>query len=127
MKGLEQWVGVGAWGGGREGGRDGRRGSGGINELLSLGDITRDFPAVIDNHPTGPGPSFSLVHRRFLCVRSGINQKVRVRKTDIAASSPLPLGKRLIYCRCRRRPLASCKLIQMLPFYISSFCVETPK
>ena len=36
-----------------------------INELLSLGDITRDFPAVIDNHPIGPSPSFSLVHRRF--------------------------------------------------------------
>lgn len=101
-------------------------GSGGINELLSLGDITRDFPAVIDNRPTGPGPSFSLVHRRFLCVRSGINQEVRVRKTDITVSTPLPLGNRLIYGHCRRRPLASCKLIQMLPFYISSFCVETP-
>lgn len=36
-----------------------------INELLSLGDITHDFPAVIDNHPIGPSPSFSLVHRRF--------------------------------------------------------------
>lgn len=40
-------------------------GGGGINELLSLDDITRDFPAVIDNHPSGPSPSFSLVHRRF--------------------------------------------------------------
>lgn len=36
-----------------------------INELLSLGSITHDFPAVIDNHPIGPSPSFSLVHRRF--------------------------------------------------------------
>lgn len=36
-----------------------------INELLSLCDITRDFAAVIDNHPIGPSPSFSLVHRRF--------------------------------------------------------------
>lgn len=109
-------------------GREGGRGSAGINELLSLGDITRDFPAVIDNHPTGPGPSFSLVHRRFLCVRSGINQKVRVRKTDIGVSSPLPLGKRLIYGRCRRRPLASCKLIQMLPFYIFFLlCGNPPK
>lgn len=47
-----------AVGEGREGG--GGWGSGGINELLSLGDITRDFPAVIDNHPTGPGPHFHL-------------------------------------------------------------------
>lgn len=92
-----------------------------INELLSLGDITRDFPAVIDNHPIGPGPSFSLVHRRFLCVRSGINQKVWVRKTDIAVSSPLPFGKPLIYSRCRRQPLASCKVIQMLPFIFPPF------
>lgn len=36
-----------------------------INELLSLLDITHDFLAVIDNHPIGPSPSFSLVHRRF--------------------------------------------------------------
>lgn len=36
-----------------------------INELLSLSDITRDLPAVIDNHPIGPSLSFSLVHRRF--------------------------------------------------------------
>lgn len=43
-----------AWGGGW-----------GVNELLSLCNITRDFPAVIDNHPIGPSPSFSLVHRRF--------------------------------------------------------------
>lgn len=63
-----------------------------INELLSLGDTTHDFPAVIDNHPNGPSPSFSLVHRRFLCVRSGINQKVRVSKTDIVVRTPLPFG-----------------------------------
>lgn len=36
-----------------------------INEVLSLCDITHDFLAVIDNHPIGPSPSFSLVHRRF--------------------------------------------------------------
>lgn len=38
-----------------------------INELLSLCDITHDFLAVIDNHPIGPSPSFSLVHGHF-CV-----------------------------------------------------------
>lgn len=41
------------------------RARGEINELLSLCDITHDFRAVIDNHPIGSSPSFSLVHGRF--------------------------------------------------------------
>lgn len=72
-----------------------------INELLSLCDITHDFPAVIDNHPIGPQPLIFACPQALLCVRSGINQKVRVRKTDITASTPLPFGNCLIYRCCR--------------------------
>lgn len=44
-----------------------------------------------------------------------------MRKTDIAVSTPLPFGNPLIYSRCRWQPLASCKVIQMLPFVFPPF------